>query len=166
MVPIRLRCAWVVVGARAALGQPPQAGKYSSAGYAVIEARDEKVEMRDWSSTFFDRIARADFRRCCARRRTTRPARRRVRSGVPSGAAWWGIRTGGAVLKREASGEYWRAISYQSPADYAKVKVPSLAISGWFDANFPGTPMNYLAMKRHGGTPGGRKGDITDIGGK
>lgn len=61
------------------------------------------------------------------------------------------------IRQNLGSGDYWRAISYQTQADYAKVKVPSLAISGWFDANFPGTPMNYLAMKRHGGTPEARQ---------
>ena len=52
---------------------------------------------------------------------------------------------------------YWTAISYQSKADYTKVKVPSLAISGWFDADFPGTPMNYIGMKQYGGTPEARR---------
>jgi len=61
------------------------------------------------------------------------------------------------IRQNLASGEYWRAIAYQTPADYARVTVPSLAISGWFDANFPGTPMNYLAMKRHGDTPEARR---------
>ncbi len=61
------------------------------------------------------------------------------------------------IRQNLASGEYWRAISYQNPEDYAKVTVPSLAISGWFDANFPGTPMNYLAMKQHGATPEARR---------
>jgi putative CocE/NonD family hydrolase len=51
-----------------------------------------------------------------------------------------------------ATSDYWRGISYQTPAHYGKVQVPSLAISGWFDANFPGTPMNYLGMKAHGGS--------------
>ena len=43
MVATRLCCAWALlvalVGVEAALGQPPQAGKYSSADYKVIEAR-------------------------------------------------------------------------------------------------------------------------------
>jgi len=60
------------------------------------------------------------------------------------------------ILQNTADTEYWRSISYQTPESYAKVKVPSLAISGWFDANFPGTPMNYLAMKKHGGSPAAR----------
>ncbi len=61
------------------------------------------------------------------------------------------------INQNTAQGEYWRAISYQTPESYAAVKVPSLAISGWFDANFPGTPMNYLGMKQHGGTAAARR---------
>lgn len=51
----------------------------------------------------------------------------------------------------------WQAIAYQGEANYRRMTVPSLAISGWFDANFPGTPMNYLGMKRHGATPSARR---------
>lgn len=61
------------------------------------------------------------------------------------------------IHQNTADGEYWKAISYQTPESYGKVNVPSLAISGWFDANFPGTPMNYLGMKQHGGTPAARR---------
>ncbi|NLY02603.1 MAG: CocE/NonD family hydrolase [Rhodopirellula sp.] len=61
------------------------------------------------------------------------------------------------MIQNTAEGEYWRAIAYQTPQSYAKIRVPSLAISGWFDANFPGTPMNYLAMKAHGATPTARR---------
>ena len=49
------------------------------------------------------------------------------------------------------------AIAYQTPESYAQVHVPSLAATGWFDANFAGTPMNYLGMKQHGGTPAVRE---------
>jgi putative CocE/NonD family hydrolase len=61
------------------------------------------------------------------------------------------------IEQNTASGDYWQAISYQTPDSYARVKVPSLAISGWFDADFSGTPMNYLAMKEHGGTDAARR---------
>jgi putative CocE/NonD family hydrolase len=61
------------------------------------------------------------------------------------------------IEQNTADGQYWRAIAYQTPESYAHIKVPSLAISGWFDANFPGTPMNYLGMKQHGGTPAARR---------
>ena len=60
------------------------------------------------------------------------------------------------IKQNTARGEYWQGIAYQTPASYAQVKVPSLAISGWFDANFPGTPMNYLGMKQHGGSAAAR----------
>lgn len=56
-----------------------------------------------------------------------------------------------------ASDPYWRAIAYQTPESYAKVAVPSLAATGWFDADFPGAPMNYLAMKQHGATADARR---------
>jgi len=67
--------------------------------------------------------------------------------------AWWRK----WIQENTAGGDYWQAIAYQTPEDYARVRVPSLAISGWFDANFPGTPMNYLGMKQHGGTPAARR---------
>jgi putative CocE/NonD family hydrolase len=56
-----------------------------------------------------------------------------------------------------STGDYWRSISYQGEANYARVKVPTLAITGWFDANFPGSPMNYAGMKAHGATAEGRR---------
>lgn len=61
------------------------------------------------------------------------------------------------IRQNLATGEYWRGISYQGEANYARVKVPTLNISGWFDANFPGTPMNYAGMKAHGGSPEARR---------
>ena len=56
------------------------------------------------------------------------------------------------ILQNTAADEYWRGIAYQTPKDYARVRVPSLAITGWFDANFPGSPMNYRGVKAHGAT--------------
>ncbi len=56
------------------------------------------------------------------------------------------------IRQNTSEGEYWKGISYQTPENYAKVTVPSLAITGWFDANFPGSPANYLAMKKYGTT--------------
>ncbi|QDU98347.1 CocE/NonD family hydrolase [Lignipirellula cremea] len=60
------------------------------------------------------------------------------------------------IRQNTASGEYWRAISYQTPESYANTQVPSLAATGWFDANFPGSPQNYLGMKKYGRTPAAR----------
>lgn len=56
-----------------------------------------------------------------------------------------------------STSQYWKGISYQSPESYAKVTVPSLNVTGWFDANHPGAPMNYTAMKKFGGTAEARK---------
>ncbi len=56
-----------------------------------------------------------------------------------------------------ASDPYWRGIAYQTPQSYAKVAVPSLAVSGWFDGDANGSPMNYLAMKQYGATPEARR---------
>ena len=61
------------------------------------------------------------------------------------------------IRENLSTAPYWQAIAYQTEENYAKVKVPSLAISGWFDADFPGTPMNYIAMKKYGGTPEARR---------
>lgn len=61
------------------------------------------------------------------------------------------------VTQNTSEGEYWRRIAYQTPESYARVQVPSLAITGWFDANFPGTPANYLGMKKHGTSPMARQ---------
>ena len=56
-----------------------------------------------------------------------------------------------------SSDPYWQAIAYQKPESYAKITVPSLAATGWFDADFPGSPMNYLAMKKHGANAEARR---------
>ncbi|MGB0578928.1 MAG: CocE/NonD family hydrolase [Limisphaerales bacterium] len=71
----------------------------------------------------------------------------RTRNYLPT--TWWRK----WVAQNTSAGDYWKGIAYQTPESYGRVKVPSLAITGWFDANFPGTPMNYLGTKKHGATP-------------
>jgi putative CocE/NonD family hydrolase len=61
------------------------------------------------------------------------------------------------IRQNLASGAYWKAISYQGPENYSKMTVPALAITGWFDANFLGSPMNYMGMKKYGATAESRK---------
>jgi putative CocE/NonD family hydrolase len=56
-----------------------------------------------------------------------------------------------------STADYWRDISYQGKDNYSKMTVPSLNVTGWFDANFPGTPMNYEGMRRHGPTAEARR---------
>ena len=57
------------------------------------------------------------------------------------------------ITQNRSTDEYWHASGYQRPELYAKVKAPTLNVSGWFDANHPGTPMNYIGMRKHGGSP-------------
>ena len=52
---------------------------------------------------------------------------------------------------------YWRGIAYQGKEHWSRMTVPSVAITGWFDANYPGSPMNYMGMKEHGATPEARR---------
>jgi putative CocE/NonD family hydrolase len=61
------------------------------------------------------------------------------------------------IRENLATADYWRRISYQGEEHYSRMTVPSLNITGWFDANFPGSPMNYMGMKRHGATPAARR---------
>jgi putative CocE/NonD family hydrolase len=56
-----------------------------------------------------------------------------------------------------STSDYWRGIAYQGKEHYARVTVPSLAVTGWFDANHPGSPMNYIGMKQYGATPEARR---------
>ena len=56
------------------------------------------------------------------------------------------------IRQNLATGDYWKGISYQGSEKYARITVPSLAITGWFDANFPGSSINYLGMKKYGAT--------------
>lgn len=56
-----------------------------------------------------------------------------------------------------ATGDYWRAIAYQTPESYGRVTVPSLNVTGWFDANHPGGPMNYAGVKQFAATAEARR---------
>ncbi|HYE98548.1 MAG TPA: CocE/NonD family hydrolase [Planctomycetota bacterium] len=52
---------------------------------------------------------------------------------------------------------YWKGIAYQGPENWGRITVPSLNVTGWFDADYPGAPMNYLGMKAHGGSTAARR---------
>lgn len=56
-----------------------------------------------------------------------------------------------------STSSYWKGIAYQTEEGYRKVSAPSLAVTGWFDANHPGSPMNYLGVKKYGATPEARR---------
>ena len=61
------------------------------------------------------------------------------------------------IRQNLSSDDYWNKISYQGKENYARMTVPALNITGWFDANYPGSPMNYLGMKQYGATPESRR---------
>jgi putative CocE/NonD family hydrolase len=61
------------------------------------------------------------------------------------------------MRKNLATDDYWRGIAYQTKEAYAKVAVPTLSVTGWFDANYPGSPKNYLGMKQFGPTKEARR---------
>ena len=50
--------------------------------------------------------------------------------------------------------EYWAPLCYQDKFD--RVDVPVLHISGWYDDEQIGTPLNYIGMTKHGATPAAR----------
>ena len=66
---------------------------------------------------------------------------------------WWKSWINGYL----ASDPYWDGMEYQSPESFARMTVPALNLTGWFDADFPGSPINYAGMKAHGATPEARR---------
>ncbi len=87
----------------------------------------------------------------------TRPPYADLNSRRGNASAPWVARMYG---RNRSTDPFWAAIAYQGRANWSRVTVPALAMSGWFDANHPGTPMNYLGMKRHGATPASRRPTI------
>lgn len=57
-------------------------------------------------------------------------------------------------LEHEQLDGYWRALMYQDKFD--RVTVPVLHISGWYDDELIGTPLNFAGMVAHGATPEAR----------
>ncbi len=51
---------------------------------------------------------------------------------------------------------YWLPLCYQQ--HFERVNVPVLHISGWYDDEQVGTPLNYIGMKTHAPTPEARNG--------
>ncbi len=68
-------------------------------------------------------------------------------------APWWKT----WIRANLSTHPYWKGISYQERENYARMTVPALNMTGWFDADFPGSPMNYLGMKAFSASPEGRR---------
>ncbi|MHB1330023.1 MAG: CocE/NonD family hydrolase [Gemmatimonadales bacterium] len=52
---------------------------------------------------------------------------------------------------------YWQAVSYQGAESCERITVPSINVTGWFDANHPGAPANFRCMTDHGGSADARR---------
>ena len=59
------------------------------------------------------------------------------RAGTRS--AWWD-----AMMEHPVLDDFWRQGSY---GNHARLDVPALNITGWWDLNFPGAPLNFEAMQ-------------------
>jgi len=57
---------------------------------------------------------------------------------------------------------WWEPQSYQG--DYAQLDVPALNLSGWYDGDQPGAPMNYVGMRAHGASERARRGQVLLMG--
>lgn len=57
-------------------------------------------------------------------------------------------------LRHEGLDDYWRAICYQDKFD--QIDLPVLHISGWYDDEQVGTPLNFAGMVAHAATPQAR----------
>ena len=57
-------------------------------------------------------------------------------------------------IHNKTENDYWARNAYNR---YDKIRVPSLNFTGWFDANYPGSPQNYQGMRAKGGSPEARQ---------
>lgn len=53
-------------------------------------------------------------------------------------------------LKHQTLDEYWRAVCYQD--QFEKINLPVMHISGWYDDEQIGTPLNFIGMTTRGAT--------------
>lgn len=69
---------------------------------------------------------------------------------------WWQ-----EMLAHPVYDEYWERGCY---GNYPQMTVPALNVTGWWDLNFPGAPLNFEAMRRQAATPAARDGQRLVIG--
>ena len=65
------------------------------------------------------------------------------RAGTTS--TWWP-----ELMKHPTFDDFWKQGSYDN---WSEIAAPALNITGWWDMNFPGAPLNFENMKREGATP-------------
>jgi uncharacterized protein len=71
-------------------------------------------------------------------------------------AKWWEEMMGHPTFD-----SFWRQGSYD---DWGAIAAPALNVTGWYDMNFPGGPLNFSAMTRRGATATARGGQKLIIG--
>ena len=76
------------------------------------------------------------------------------RAGTTS--TWWP-----ELMKHPTFDDFWKQGSYDN---WSEIAAPALNITGWWDMNFPGAPLNFENMKREGATPDARDGQKLVIG--
>ena len=70
---------------------------------------------------------------------------------------WWD-----EMMQHPNLDDLWRACSYQDA--WPNIAVPALNITGWWDMNFPGAPLNFAGMRKHGRTEAIRQAQQIIIG--
>jgi uncharacterized protein len=76
------------------------------------------------------------------------------RAGTTS--TWWP-----EMMKHPTFDDFWKRGSYDN---WSEIAAPALNITGWWDMNFPGAPLNFENMRREGATPDSRDGQKLVIG--
>jgi len=69
---------------------------------------------------------------------------------------WWH-----EMLRHPTYDDFWKRGSYDR---YSEMTVPALNITGWWDMNFPGAPLNFEAMRSQAATGEARAGQKLLIG--
>ncbi len=69
---------------------------------------------------------------------------------------WWQT-----FLDHPTYDEFWKQYEYNH---YEQITVPSLNVTGWWDLNFPGAPLNFEGMRTRGATHNARTGAKLIIG--
>ncbi len=97
----------------------------------------------DWIGSFTDKRLHPGVKVNYDRLRTHRPL-----MTLDVAARGVKLKTYREVLKHPTFDAFWRSMSL-TPADYARINIPTLAFVGWFDGLVAGTVAHYRAMKRY-----------------
>lgn len=81
----------------------------------------------------------------------------KLESMAGTDVSWWR-----QWLEHPEYDAYWEACGYEQY--WARMKVPALNITGWWDMNFLGAPRNFAGMRAHGATAEAREGQRLVIG--